>query len=269
MRISYPQAKVMRNLAQMKYLTIKQFARLGNVRSHIKNIPKVLPPAEHYGGLVDYYAVPSGIGGKQHVYFLTKKGAEFLAEEQRTEPQAFEYVKKKTGLSPFTAPHLFLTVDFHIALLKFLGKEKNDLQFFHSYYMYEHGKKAEAKTNVVLSKGRIVPDALFCLRAPKRPYFFALEVCRSADSKRIESQAASYITGMKEGAFRGKYRTEYEPRVLLLFEDKQQMLSMMQRMKNTPAFAGAWQKAFYFGIPERPHFHMWQDFEGNNVSMFD
>lgn len=268
MKLSHAQMRVMYALGKLKYLTRKQLSALGSIHSHITNIWKVLPPAEHYGGLVDYYAVPSGIGGKRHVYFLTQKGAQLLAEEQRTELEAFEFVKKKSGLSPFTAPHLFLTVDFHIALLQYLGNATDAVKFFHGYYMYHPGKKAEPKTNVVLPKGRLIPDALFCLESTKRPYFYALEVCRTADLKRIEKQMKNYVTAMKEGILRAKYRTEYDPRMLLLFEDAPQMLAMMARMKSDPFYAGALRKVFHFGTPNRERFHIWQDFEGNNVSMF-
>ena len=126
--------QVMEQLHTYRFLTAPQLLRLG-VASHVNSLRRTLRRFETARKYVDWaeFGVLPQIGRLPRVYYLTERGARYLAEAWRVEPAEINYPR---GVKLFSRDyfHRGATIDFHIELRRFAAQYGLTVEVFHSYF---------------------------------------------------------------------------------------------------------------------------------------
>lgn len=157
---------------------------------------------------------PYGIG-KRVMYYLTKKGAEFIAEVDGLEAESVRYVPLRGGIvkaadggkgeSLIRAdfPHKEAYVSTLIALERYLKGTEYQLTQSRHYYDRKSGS-----TSIEVTGTRFRPDGLVILKPliPSQPqYSFVIELHRHSDRKKIIAQLKRHVDAYKTGGFAGYF----------------------------------------------------------------
>ena len=153
---------------------------------------------------------PYGIG-KRVMYYLTKKGAEFVAEADGQDPETIRYVPLKGGIIKAADggreeslvradfPHKEAYVSVHIALERFL--EGTEYQVANSRHYYD---RRAGSTSSEVGGRKFRPDGLAILKplVPAQPQFsYVIELHRHSDRKKIVAQLKRHVDAYKSGTF--------------------------------------------------------------------
>src|SRR5512132_1230456 len=199
-----------------------QLVRLG-VASHINSLRRTLRRFETGRKYVDWaeFGVLPQIGRLPRVYYLTERGARYLAEAWRVEPAEINYPR---GVKLFSRDyfHRGATIDFHIELRRFAAQYGLAVEFFHSYFDTTGANRSEYPaerlrhlSKVPLEDSFFIPDAIFAVRAPDGArYLFALEVYNGIDTKRVHAQLEKHLVALGEGRISELYGYPRAHRVL-------------------------------------------------------
>jgi len=163
----------MKALAEYKFLTRAQMARLG-IEKYNSAFSKHIVPLVEAGqlGLLD--ATNYGIG---HIYYLRKKGATFLANDQKRELASINYCINKPELSPETLFHRTGAIDIQIELYLTCKEEAVDILFYDrdidTLGNIRRDNNLVRKTRVSINNGKFLePDAIFMLSSNMLQDFF-------------------------------------------------------------------------------------------------
>ena len=185
--------QVMEHLHAYRFLTAPQLLRLG-VASHVNSLRRTLRRFETGRKYVDWaeFGVLPRIGRLPRVYYLTERGARYLAEAWRVEPAEINYPR---GVKLFSRDyfHRGATIDFHIELRRFAAQYGLTVEVFHSYFDTAGANRNENPADrlrhlskVPLEDSFFIPDAIFAVRASDGSrYLFVLEVYNGIDTKRV------------------------------------------------------------------------------------
>lgn len=157
---------------------------------------------------------PYGIG-KKVMYYITRKGAEYVAGIDGTEADSIRYLPlkggivkaadtgKAEGLVRADFPHKEAYVSTLIALERYLGDSEYEVADSRHYYDVRTGG-----TGASTGGRRFRPDGLAILRSlvPSQPqYGFVIELHRHSDRKHIVSQLRRHADAYRTGAFAGYF----------------------------------------------------------------
>lgn len=153
---------------------------------------------------------PYGIG-KRVMYYLTKKGAEFIAEIDGLEVESIRYVALKGGIVKAADsgkeenlvradfPHKEAYVSTLIALERYLVATEYEISQSRHYYDRKIGSTA-----IDVGGKRFRPDGLVILKPliPSQPqYAFVIELHRHSERKKIIEQLRRHVEAYKSGVF--------------------------------------------------------------------
>lgn len=281
--IPWPESnlQVLEYLHTYRFLTAPQLFRLG-VASHIESTRRTLrrfAEGRKYVAAAEFGVLPKR-GRLPRVYYLTARGAAYLADVWRVDPATINY---PIGAHLYSRDyfHRNATVDFQIELRSFAGARDVEVEFFHTYFDCvganrnpDPDARLQRLTKVPLDDGFFIPDAIFAVRPPDGSrYLYALEVYNGLDTGRVHGQLTKHRRALEEGRLSELHRYPHAHRVLCVFENDNALRAAAERLKGDPAFAvGGMRNQFAFStLPAlRQDFATgWEFFEPGRACIFD
>ena len=248
--ITETQLRILERLSEYRFLTVGQLQRVG-VAKNTQTIHRAIK-AIHQGKkpLVNYaeFGTFPTIGRLPRINYLTKYGAETLAEALQLDTAEINYPK---GVKLFTRDyfHRIETIDLHILARTFCEAHEAEgvqFDFFQAYFEHKGANhwgnpkkpKREALNKINIDEDRaIIPDCIFQITDPKgKPWLFVGEIYRGHTTKRVHEQLGRYLTALEKGSINKLYNYSYKTPVLIVCESKNSMLALMKRLKNDTAF---------------------------------
>jgi hypothetical protein len=227
MLLSDSQVRVLGELATYRYLTVPQLVRLGVSpnRTYVRAVLRDMECAPLPLIRKIEYGAYGGTGRLPKFVYLTKRGAEQLAEYRQIEPETVFYPKQHGN--PFRNDyfHRTATIDFQIELNRF-ADGKGNIPFYHAYFYKEGsnrggGMRLQSKTKVCFERKFIIPDAVFRFNVPGwHDWLFAVEVKNGFDTKATFAQICRHIDAIGSEAIEKAFSFPKRPvRVLFVFSE--------------------------------------------------
>jgi hypothetical protein len=227
MLLSESQIRVLSELATYRYLTVPQLVRLGVSpnRTYVRSVLLEMESAQKPLIRKIEYGAYGGTGRLPKFVYLTKWGAEQLAEYRQAEPETVFYPKQHGN--PFRNDyfHRTATIDFQIELNRFAVGNGN-IPFYHAYFYKEGsnrggGMRLQSKTKVRFEREYIIPDAVFRFDVPGRhDWLFAVEVKNGFDTKATFAQIRRHVDAIASEAIEKAFAFPERPvRVLFVFSE--------------------------------------------------
>jgi hypothetical protein len=147
------------------------------------------------------------------LYYLTKRGADIVAEQRQTDPETIFYPRGDT-IALADVPHRRLAIDFRIELDRFAKEHGHTVEFYHQYFRMsgrnrgtEAGERLKKLTRIdfpteladKFRKPFFWPDGIFALRTKERRVLFLLEAYRGIDTGRVMRQLDWHVVALGEG----------------------------------------------------------------------
>jgi hypothetical protein len=262
-------------LSAYHYLMPRQFTRLPGFPNRVDAVHKLLRrfPAEKAEVACVRSGVERGRGMIPRLYYLTRQGAETVAELLQAEPESVFYPKgDKLPISD--VPHRAMTVDFWIELNRYAETTGGAVEFFHPYFRTtganrnpDSGTRLKKLTRLDFppelarkhKKPFFWPDGVFILRTALRspgdpsgspdgalaksggPHsqkrlLCLLECYRGIDTGRVIRQLEWHLLALEHGLPSLKYGLETGNLILLVFEMETAMYAALQRLLIRPGF---------------------------------
>lgn len=228
-------------LATYRYLSAEQMMRLSVSRAkrHLYSVLRALtirtPPVVvelDFGTLV-------GHGRLSRLYALTPHGADILAEALGH----CEEIEAPTRVTKFMRDyfHRVNCVDFHIAVRQWAARFGATIDFFDTYYDHATGPTARGgflpKTRIALSRGILVPDAVFRFTTPDGAQRLCVfEMYNGTETARVEKQLRAYLTAHTEEAIENAYHYDAAARLVCVFDTRKGLELVGNRMAGDPLF---------------------------------
>lgn len=232
---------VLKALSVYKFLTRAQMARLG-IEKYNSAFSKHIRPLLDAGhvGLLD--ATNYGIG---HIYYLRKKGATFIAQDQKLEIGQINYCINKPELSPQTLFHRTGAIDCQIEL--FLTCEENGVEvLFYDRDIETLGNikrdnNLVRKTRVPINDRKFLePDAIFMLDTLKGKKLYCLEFENKDYTKKSYEKAEKHVRALNMKSPSKKYGHDKGHRTLFIYQNLATMESVMKQVHENIADIGSW-----------------------------
>ena len=229
-------------LALYKFLTNPQIEALGvkkgaaNVRQFSKQF------MGKYPGVIERVSmgVRAQAGKIPHLYYLTPKGADFVAETLEIEPENIKFPAPQAVASFRDYDHRVSTIDFFISLRKWTKSQGFEVLFTDAYFdkigANRGTEKLRAKTKIDTGAGYIIPDGAGMLETPERKHLFLLEVYNGMDTKRVLEQLEKHLVAIADGSPSLKYNFDRGNFVAVVFDSLEAKNAVMKRMGETPKF---------------------------------
>lgn len=247
-KITETQLRVLERLSDYRFLTVGQMQRIG-IAKNTQTIHRAIK-ALHDGKkpLVNYaeFGTFPTIGRLPRINYLTKYGAETLAEALQRDPTTIYHPK---GVKLFTRDyfHRIETIDLHILARSFCeAHEGVEFDFFQAYFEHKGANnwkdtkkpKREAINKIQIdNETAIIPDCILQITDPKGiPWLFVGEIYRGHDTKRVHQQLDRYLHALEKGSVNKAYQYDRKTPILVVCESENAMLSLMKRLKNDEAF---------------------------------
>lgn len=281
-RINEPQLRLLEALNTYRFLTVRQFIRLGisNTKYGIsKHISGLMHTRKPLVAVADFGTFPT-IGRLPVLYYLTKHGADWLAEAFQVNTADINHPK---GVKIFTRDyfHRVQTINTHISARQFSEKiDQMKFNFFHSYFEHtgaNHSKtpnqpKRQALTKIRLHDQYFIPDCIFSLTDPYgKEWMFAGEIYRNLTTKRTYQQLEKHRDALEESSISEAYCFPRAVRVLVICEQENAKKALQKRLKDDPEFAG-FKSFFLFKTDEelkRGFPADWEMFTGEKMNAFE
>lgn len=280
-RINEAQLQMLEALNTYRFLSVGQMITLGICKTKYsisKNASLLLAGKKPLLAFADFGTFPT-IGRLPRLYYLTKYGAEWLAEAFQVEAEDINHPK---GVKIFTREyfHRVATIDLHISARKFSESiEGMEFDFYHTYFEHtgaNHSKspnaqKRQALTRITLQDRIFIPDVIFSVRAPDNvPYLFTAEIYRNHTTKRTFQQLEHHIQSLSESGISKAYQYPRAVRVLMVCEELGAMKALQKRVAESPKFK-PFEDFILFKTTEmiRQNFPAdWQSFTGQRMNAF-
>ncbi len=244
--LSESKLKILESLAKYKFLTTKQFLRLGIVKYRSNLVPLLKDLRDRQRPLISRvsFGIHPKYGRLEDVYYLTKWGVRFLIENLNYEKDKIRYPIGTSSLFFRDYFHRIYTVDFHIEYSLWAKRNEYNILFFYTYFdkvganRSKHKKRLEALTKIELNNGEdyIIADAISMFETPERKYLFSLEVYNGKDTKRIINQLKKHIIALSEGKPSLQYNFKRGSRVIAVFELENTMKAVLDRINKEEDF---------------------------------
>lgn len=194
--------------------------------------------------------VEQGKGRVPRLFYLTKSGAELVAELRHADLDEVFY-PKGDKLPLQDVKHRAMTIDFRIELDFHAKATGATVEFFHPYFLTTGGnRKANAKERLrkltrldfppevtkKYKKPFIIPDGAFVLRTEKKRILALLEIYRGIDTGRVIEQLEWHLLALEEGLASIKYGMETGNLILMVFENDTAMHAVLKRLLERPDF---------------------------------
>lgn len=253
-----------------RYLTADQLHRLA-VSPNLSHIYEVLRGLrERSKPLVDKidHGSEVGIGKIAGLHYLTKRGAQLLADALMIEPGAVPYPRGAVVIRSHYF-HRLHSVDCEIAVRQWAEKNTAAVEFYQQYFSYVGANRTKksgderrhAVTSMRLLSGEVlVPDGAFRLElADGRRPLFLLEMYNQRRTLRMVDQAKKYVDAISQHVINKRFDYPKAPRILFVFEDEKALFLTKKRMQDVPALSGEYARYFFFQtLPVLRH-----DFQNN------
>ena len=258
------QLAILEALATYRLLTAKQLFDVG-VCKHPRHVHtalselcpkrKVAPPSPHQkrrGLLIGYLHVGNvtGRGSRADVWYLTRAGANRLAEE-RGDPAT---IRVPDRIEPYDNEykHRCDTVDCHIVLRQWAQRDGFSVDYVHTYFgRGDERYRTRVEYHRARKKAVIVPDVVFHLTSPKGvKRLFALEVYEGLKTARADEQLMAYLDVIQQEAIEREFGFEHAVQVLAVFDTEAGDRLTRDRLATRPAFE-PFAELFFFKTVEQ------------------
>lgn len=245
-RLTTLQSNILIELARYKFLTVSQFHRLGVSQdiSWIRTQAKELSEAGN--PLIERltFNVTPRKGRIENVFYLTKRGKDALIEGLNMDENAVKMPVGNSTLFYKDYTHRKNTIDFQIAVYLWAKEQERGtyVDFFDCYFDKVGNNRTaanlQAKNKIALeNEDYIIPDGVFMLQTPQRPYLFLFEMYDGKDTKRVFEQVKKHVKAIASGSPSEKYNYPFAHRVILVFEFDNMKDAFLERTKNNPYFS--------------------------------
>lgn len=251
--ISPVRYKALEALAKFRYMTARQFVAAGLSHSEGSVMRKILPPLYRRarGKLIDFMELgfSPGRGCLPRVYFLTKHGAQIIADFERCDiadisfPEGgMQYVRDFEHRKAY----IDAVIAFHRWIEASGGEIIAERHYFDSTGSNRRGTTAHAQTRLELSDGFIVPDGLAYFEAFGKRRAVAVEVHRHTDAKRCAEQLAKHMQAIRERRVMDHFGHDTGSLVFSITTDEALSERIRARMLDVPGFRQFFAPAFRF-----------------------
>jgi len=273
--------RILKALRVYRYLTAKQLIRLGVTKnqSRLYAVLRGLTGGNRpFVGAMKHGVLP-GHGRLPHSHYLTRKGAQLLADALQIDPAEVPYPKSAAPIRTHFF-HRLHCIDCEISVRLWAKAEDVTIDFYHSYFDVTGANRGRALgprralTKIDLKHGNaIIPDAVFQLTWPTGECrLFVMEVYNQNRTKRMHDKLAEYRYAIGEGAINKQFNYEHAPRILAIFENENFLNLTQKRMKKSGAFTPDFAPFFFLGTLEglaAGFQHDWKTSRvGNDVALF-
>ena len=249
-RLTPAMGRVLTALADYHYLMPRQLPRLGlapsvgaaqkllrrfNHETRLKAVPgrgHLYAPNPKSPIAAVRAGVDRDFGRIARLYYLTRLGAEQVAELRQTDPAAIFY-PKGDKLPLLDVLHRAMTIDCWIELNRFAAAGAGEVEFFHPYFRttganraragdtppeahphrFPAGTRHQAQKALLLAGRRLRPPD-----TPKKRVLCLLEVYRGIDTGRVIRQLEWHLLALEHGLPSLQYGFQSANKVLLVFE---------------------------------------------------
>ncbi len=223
------QESILTALAEFKFLTRLQLARLGieKYNSSFTRHCKPLHDAK-YIGAID--AVRYGLG---HIYYLTKKGADWVSKQQDLELHQINFCINKSGLSLQSLFHRTYAIDCQIELYQSCTTENiifydRDIETLGDV---KRNNNLARKTRIPLSgKKQLEPDAIFMLDTHKGKKLYCLEYEHKDFTKKSYQKILMHVEALNLKSPSKKYGHDKAHRTLFVYQNPATMEAVMKQL---------------------------------------
>lgn len=248
------QINILRLLTRIGFVTNKHLEQMEIGINPTKNSQSRVMQALISAGYIARVNVVSGFRiGKRVMYYLTKRGAEFISEIDAIDMETIPYMPVgKDGIESEIVradfPHKEAYISCFLELEKYLTNTEYEVSDFFHYYQRSNGG-----TTLKLTKARnFRPDGIYFLESihPNEPsYAYVVELHRNSDRKKIIKQLRQHATAYESGSLADRFGKTQSYFVLSIFagENVAVMRSVIAELKTEPATWAYMQKYFMFG----------------------
>jgi len=245
-RLTTVQSNILIELARYKFLTVSQMHRLeiSHDISWIRTQAKEL--SEGGNPLIERitFNVTPRKGRVENVYFLTKRGKEILIEGMNLEEANIKMPIGNSTLFYKDYNHRKNTIDFQISVYQWAKEQERGtyVDFFDCYFDKVGNNRMaanlQAKNKIPLENDEyIIPDGIFLLHTPKRPFLFLFEMYDGKDTKRVFQQVKKHVSAIALGSPSEKYTHPFAHRVVMVFEFESMKDAFLERTRRDPYFS--------------------------------
>lgn len=202
-------------LSIYRFLTVKQFVRLGIGASEASVRKNVLPKLHRTRKPL---AKKRRLGQfLPEVHYLTDHGAKYLSEVYKQPLEEFPYPKGQVQFGAMFTRHRIAQVDFHIGFRQWADSRPDVDILFTDMDFDIIGSRRQGnfvkKTEIMLpiDSTPIVPDGIFGVEINGVSRIYILEVHRTTETKAVTAQLKRYMKVLETGAVASKYGLETSP----------------------------------------------------------
>ena len=278
--ISPTKEKILRHLAEYKYLCVSHFLKLGVTSSpqYCRREIRELKNKFDFIGRMDVVSISEALKKRieikkvrqEGIYFLTKKGAEFLDEEARLDIRGIRYPKRiKKSLSNDYF-HRISSVSLHIAYNQWI--EKNDFKHKETLLYYDKRKKfkklkTKIESRIKLKNGDTkTPDLVMGYENKEgEGKVFIIEIYNGSRKTYLIEETKELITALQENhELSLRVGVEKFPRILITCEDTAKIKRAIDGIKKDPFFNFKQiDQMLFFNTDSQ----VWEDFGSNWVNL--
>lgn len=243
-KLNVTEYAVMEALRLYRYLTPKQLLRLGVTarKEHLyKTLKSISFGSRSYIAKLDYGVLP-GVGRLPSLHYLTRKGAEALAEALLIPLQDVGFPQGAVLINQDYF-HRINCLDCQIEISQWASTNNADVLSYDSYFDVTGANRSRtkdtrrAKTKIELNGFNLIPDAIFQLETEDgKKRLFALEVYNGMATKRVLGQLDKYRQALIQGVISDAFNYPSAPRIICIFEKPNELVSVQSRMKESSDF---------------------------------
>lgn len=242
--ITPQQAKFLLLLSKVGYLTNKHLEQIGFVKAKNSNhyLTKNLLDGQYIGRIL----VSSSFGvGRKVMYFLVKKGAEFVSETHGIPIENISYSPVKGGV--YTAKngekvsiirsdfvHKEIYISTFLAFEQYLQNTNYELVDYRHYYHTKNDKN----TLISIDERNIRPDGIWFVKSiepNEKDFVYIVEIHRHSERKHIIKQLRQQVQAIKEKSVQKRYNFNFPCLVISVFanENLTAMRGILEELKQT------------------------------------
>jgi len=278
--VSPTKERILEHLAEYKYLCVSQFITLG-ITSSVQVCRRALRELKNEFGFVDrmdVITISQSLGERierkrvrqEGVFYLTKKGAEFIDEEMRIDMRGIRYPKRKKKSLSNDYFHRISSVSTHISYNNWI--QKHDFTHKETLLYYDKRKKFKKlkttiESRIDLKGGRTkTPDLVMGYENKKgEGKIFVVEVYNGSRKKYLVDETKELIKALQENhELSLRVGVEKFPRILITCEDQEKMKRAMESIKKDPFFNfKKIDQMLFFNVDSE----VWKDFGSNWINL--
>lgn len=248
------QIEILRLLARIGFVTNRHLEQMEIGINPTKNSQSRVMKELLTAGYIARVNVVSGFRiGKRVMYYLTKRGAEFIASIEEIDINTIPYMPVgKDGIESEIVradfPHKEAYISCFLELEKYLTNTEYEVSEFFHYY-----QRSKGGTTLTLPKGKnFRPDGIYFLESihpDEPPYAYVVELHRHSDRKKIIKQLRQHATAYANGSLADRFGKTHSYFVLSIFagENVAVMRSVIEELQTEPSTWAYMQKYFMFG----------------------